>query len=469
MLLMVTLVQHLQAGIQDKNMPLTFTPSQLNLPTPPSYAGAPMGSPVDANPLSALSELTNIASTRQGIATSEQALKKAKATYEADIARNQTETEQAATNLKSAQVKLGNDQIGTMYSVLAPYGSDNRVLEAANIPQNASPDQIKSIQNKLFDVADEIDKGLDARGWGKADRRQYSHELNDAILKSPSSVPALIKRATQTLAGAGNIAAQNQPNYGVNAAGQTTSIIPAQGGNSFQVVQPDNVANAPAPAGAVPAGSVPMPANAVPRPNPNPSSAQVGMANAAATTMAQDFTRTQNEASEAQPRIATFQNIKKLVPDAYTGVGGERKKFLTGVANAVGIDINTLENSTTDELAKNSAILQLAGGNTDAARAIASIANPSGKMTKDAIINITDQMIGMEKLKEAKAAFLAPSSNDPAAYQRKLSQFNLVNDYRIFQESTPEQIKKLKASMSQEEQNAISGKIKLARQMGLIR
>ena len=78
-------------------------------------------------------------------------------------------------------------------------------------------------------------------------------------------------------------------------------------------------------------------------------------------------------------------------------------------------------------------------------------------------------MIGMEKLKEAKANFLAPVSNDPAAYQRKLSQFNLVNDYRIFQESNPEQIKKLKASMSQEEQNAISAKIKLARQMGLIR
>jgi hypothetical protein len=426
-----------------------------------------MGAPVDANALSTLGKLADIQATRQGIATSQQALSKAQATFQPDVAKAQTEAEQAANNLKSAQLKLGNEQIGTMYSVLAPYGSDNRILEAANIPQNASPDQIKSIQNKLFDVADEIDKGLDARGWGKADRRQYSHELNDAILKSPSSVPALIKRATQTLAGAGNIAAQNQPNYGVNAAGQTTSIVPAQGGNSFQVVQPDNVANAPA--GAVPVGSAPMPANAVPRPNPNPSSAQVGMTNAAATTMAQDFTKTQNEASEAQPRIATFQNIKKLVPDAYTGVGGERKKFLTGVANAVGIDINTLENSTTDELAKNSAILQLAGGNTDAARAIASIANPSGKMTKDAIINITDQMIGMEKLKEAKAAFLALSSNDPAAYQRKLSQFNLVNDYRIFQESTPEQIKKLKASMSQEEQNAISGKIKLARQMGLIR
>jgi hypothetical protein len=450
-------------------MALTFNPVQTNLPTPSSFAGAPMGATVNPNSLSSLGELTNIQATRQGIATSQQALAKAQATYGADVAKAQTEAEQAATNLKSAQVKLGNEQIGTMYSVLSPYGSDDRILQAANIPKNATPEQIKSHQDKLFDVADEIDKGLEARGWGKTDRRQYSQELNTAILTNPASVPSLIKRATQTLAGAQNIASQNQPNFGVNAAGQTTSIIPAQGGNSFQVVQPDNVANAPAPIGAIPAGVAPTNAAPVPRPNPNPSTAQVGMANAASKTMAEDFNATQMAANEAQPRIATFQNIKKLVPDAYTGVGGERKKFLTGVANAVGLDVNTLENSTTDELAKNSAILQLAGGNTDAARAIASIANPSGKMTKNAIINITDQMIGMEKLKEAKANFLAPVSNDPAAYQRKLSQFNLVNDYRIFQESNPEQIKKLKASMSQEEQNAISAKIKLARQMGLIR
>jgi hypothetical protein len=288
-------------------------------------------------------------------------------------------------------------------------------------------------------------------------------------MTDPKLAAQNINLAVQKLAGPANIASQNQPNYGVNAAGQTTSIIPAQGGNSFQVVQPDNVANAPAPAGAIPAGVAPINAAPVPRPNPNPSTAQVGMANAVSKTMAEDFNKTQMEANEAQPRIATFQNIKKLVPDAFTGVGGERKKFLTGLANAINIDVYTLENSTTDELAKNSAILQLAGGNTDAARNIALIANPSGKMTKDAIYNIADQMIGMEKLKEAKASFLAPVANDSVAYQKRLGQFNLVNDYRIFQESTPEQVKKLKESMSQKEQNDISGKIKLARQMGLIR
>jgi len=86
-------------------MPLTFTPSQLNLPTPPSYAGAPMGSPVDANPLSALSELTNIASTRQGIATSEQALKKAKATFQSEVTKVEQEAEQAKIKTNLEQLK----------------------------------------------------------------------------------------------------------------------------------------------------------------------------------------------------------------------------------------------------------------------------------------------------------------------------------------------------------------------------
>lgn len=450
-------------------MALTFNPVQTNLPTPSSFAGAPMGAPVNPNALSSLAELTNIQSTQQGIATSEQALKKAQATYGADVAKAESEAKQKATEAQNAALDYQNKEYNAFQTVISPHASDASVLAASKLTPQSTPEEVKKVQEGLLNLGESTVKELMNRGVSKTRAYQLVAPHFAETMTDPRIAAQNINLAVQKLAGPANIASQNQPNFGVNAAGQTTSIIPAQGGNSFQIVQPDNVANAPAVAGAIPAGVAPTNAAPVPRPNPNPSTAQVGMANAASKTLAEDFNATQMAANEAQPRIATFQNIKKLVPDAYTGVGGERKKFLTGVANAVGLDVNTLENSTTDELAKNSAILQLAGGNTDAARAIASIANPSGKMTKDAIINITDQMIGMEKLKEAKANFLAPVSNDPAAYQRKLSQFNLVNDYRIFQESTPEQIKKLKASMSQEEQNAISAKIKLARQMGLIR
>ena len=83
-------------------MPLSFTPSSINLPTPPSYAAAPMGSPVNPDALTALSELGNIQATRQGIATSQQALAKAQATFGADVSIREEEAKQQAikTNLE---------------------------------------------------------------------------------------------------------------------------------------------------------------------------------------------------------------------------------------------------------------------------------------------------------------------------------------------------------------------------------
>jgi len=209
-------------------MPLTFNPVSVNLPTPPSYAGAPMGSPVNPNALSSLAELTNIQSTQQGIATSEQALKKAKATYGFDVSKAESEASRANTEAQSANVKLGNEKMSTMYSVLTPYGSDERILAAGSLPRNATPDQVKAVQNSLYDVSDEIDKGLESRGWNKTDRRQYIHEFNDAILKSPQSAPELIKRATQTLAGAMNIAEQNQPKVSI-INGQPAMVSPTTG------------------------------------------------------------------------------------------------------------------------------------------------------------------------------------------------------------------------------------------------
>jgi len=187
-----------------------------------------------------------------------------------------------------------------------------------------------------------------------------------------------------------------------------------------------------------------------------------------AETYAGDFTASQKDASEALPRIALFQNIKKLAPEAFTGVGGARKELATGIANAIGIDIYTAEKTATDELAKNSALLSMVGGNTDAARLLAEAANPNKKMTKDAINEVADQMIGVEKLKQAKVKYLAPFANDPQKYAQALNTFNEVNDFRIFQEATPEQVRRLKSSMSKEAQAEMSRKIARARQLGLL-
>ena len=197
---------------------------------------------------------------------------------------------------------------------------------------------------------------------------------------------------------------------------------------------------------------------------------QVSSTIGANTTVAnEDWQRTYNAAKDAQPRIAIFQNIKKLAPEAFTGVGGERKKLAAGILNAAGIDAYTAENTATDELAKNTRLLALAGGNTDAARALAEIANPSTKMTLAAIKEVSDQMIGAERLNEKRAEYLGQFRNDPLKYQEKAQLFNQVADPRIFQEMTPEQVAKLKASMSKKDIEEMTKKIQTAKMLGIIR
>jgi hypothetical protein len=114
-------------------------------------------------------------------------------------------------------------------------------------------------------------------------------------------------------------------------------------------------------------------------------------------------------------------------------------------------------------------LLALAGGNTDAARGIAEMATPNAKMTKDAIQRVANQLIGVEKLKQAKADYLAPYLTNPAQYQQKLNEFQKFSDFRLFQEMSPDEVAKLKASMSEAERKAMSDKIKEARTLGIIR
>ena len=189
---------------------------------------------------------------------------------------------------------------------------------------------------------------------------------------------------------------------------------------------------------------------------------------AAATNVTnEDWAKTQKAATEAQPRIAIFQNIKKFAPDAFTGTGGARKELAAGILNAVGISAYEAEKVSTEELAKNSALLAMAGGNTDAARALAEIANPSKKLNERAIKEISNQMIGIEKMNQAKAAFLSPVAQDSAAYQQKLNVFNQVADPRLFQEATPEDVAKMKTRMSKAEIADFGNRVKLLKKMGL--
>jgi hypothetical protein len=190
---------------------------------------AQMGAPISGNTLASLADITNINATQQSTRASRLATQRARDTYEADVAKAQADSDTAVTGAKSAAVKLGNEQINSMYSVLTPYGSDPRVEAAGKLTPNSTPEEIKAVQNGLFDVSDEVKKQLRAKGWNSSDIAQYAHPFEASILQDVRKAPNEIKRATQTLAGALNIAEQNQPRFEKNAAGEFVQVTPAKG------------------------------------------------------------------------------------------------------------------------------------------------------------------------------------------------------------------------------------------------
>jgi hypothetical protein len=195
---------------------------------------------------------------------------------------------------------------------------------------------------------------------------------------------------------------------------------------------------------------------------------QAAASTGAGSTVATDWAETSKAATEASGRIAIFQTIKKLVPESFTGALGEKKQFSASLAQSLGINVAELEASSTDELAKNTKLLALAGGNTDSARALAELANPNNKMTKEGMIRVTNQLLGIENYKAAKGKFLQDVSTNPDAYQQKLSQWNSAADPRFFQEMSKEEATKAFAAMSPTEIKALREKKALAKQLGII-
>jgi hypothetical protein len=197
--------------------------------------------------------------------------------------------------------------------------------------------------------------------------------------------------------------------------------------------------------------------------------AQAGVLEASGNVLKEDLPRTIAEAKDAPQRIGIFQNIKKLAPEALTGPTAERRQAVASFAQMLGIPAYTLETSSTDELMKNTKLLQMAGGNTDAARALAEFANPNSKMTKEGIARVTDQLLGIEKMRLARANYLVPAQNDANTYMQRKSDFDSISDARLFQEMTKDDAQKMWNSMSKEEQTQIKLMRDKARQLGVLK
>lgn len=362
-----------------------------------------------------------------------------------DTRKKRETIEPEITKIKSGAQK---DLFGTYGTILGGYMNDPRIK---------SGDPKKTVQALI-----EVKKSALNAGIPEDYLEAFIAPTMSIGAHNPRELPQHISNMIQT--GVGSQGQQNlqTPQYTTNAAGQIIGIKPVTG----QMVVPGGGAPAVQPNVQ---GSGGQPVVSQPGLGVNPSSAEAGFVNKGMDTLAVDKDVTIKNAVGAGDRIAVFQNIKKLAPDAFTGTGAGRKELVAGIADAIGINAYELEKVATEELSKNSALLALTGGNTDAARAIAEIANPNKKMNEATIKKVANQMIGIEKMKLAKAEYLADVMENPNAYGRKLATFNKYADFRLFQEMTPDDVAKMKAGMSESEIKNMSEKIKKARELGIIK
>jgi hypothetical protein len=185
------------------------------------------------------------------------------------------------------------------------------------------------------------------------------------------------------------------------------------------------------------------------------------------TTAGSDWNTTVAEANDASRTRSLYDTIRGVLPLAFTGVGSDKKQFMSKVAQAIGIPLNTLETTNTEELVKNSKLLQAVGGNTDAARAIAELANPSANMTLAGNQKVINQLEGQALFKEKKADFLAPDAGK-ATYQNRLREWNSAADALFFTEMSKEDAAQIMQTMSEKRREELLKKRERAKALGII-
>ena len=387
-----------------------------------------------------------------------------------------TSSEQAAqtaqVGTQSAQLDFANKQVNAVAGRLTSLINNPLIITAEQNPQAIDPIKLGDVVRKYGE------EQAVAMGIPKDKADQLLQPYLEQATKNPANIRQFLKdKLLSTLDQGSRLTAMQPSGLGVNTGaggytvqtGQFGPYVPGQvlPGTMFeqqipptqQIVTPTGQTQLVGPLSQ--RGNQPMVTGLGP--------AQTALLGAGGATISSDLATTMADAKDAPSRVAIFQNIKKFAPDSFTGVGGQRKELAADILNAVGIPAYEQEKVNTEELAKNSALLALAGGNTDAARALAEIATPNKKLNEKAILAIADQMIGIENMKIARAGYLTPVLNDATQYSQRQLQFNQIADPRIFQEMTAQDVAKLKASMSAAEQAELTRKIRLARQMGIVK
>ena len=392
-----------------------------------------------------------------------------------------TREEQAAEQAKIATEKnlydLNEKQTGHMDDELGALITDKRIQGI----KRGDVDSVDSAKEALLEARSRLEQ----RGIKPQAVEAHLRPLFDLMDKKPEvlgqALSNIVQRGqnaqqfaqinqtpTQVSTGASNILLPQSP-FQPNRPAQVFGQLP--GPTTEYVAEPNNPFGLPVGTKyLLPSGGQQSGTQGAPKPMVTGLASSVSAPNEQSVSNAtDDWKNTYNDSLQSQQRKGIFQNIKKLSSEAFTGVGGQRKELAAGIFNSIGIPFEEAAKTATDELAKNSALLQMAGGNTDLARQIAEIASPNKKMNEQAIKNVADQMIGVENMKNARFKFLAPYKNDPLTYDKKRTEILPYMDSRLYQDMSPQDVAAYKRSLTPAERAEISEKIAGARRLGLIK
>jgi hypothetical protein len=437
-----------------------------------------------AMPQTSLADMMNMASGVQQYQQAQQMnplalqqrqleLKKAQETYGADVAQRLAESQRAQTE---ANVAAGTAQ--PRISAATSEADIKRIQSLKEFQSNAARQLLGLATKKDLtsqDIEDSITKTLKDSGAGDNAIKQSTAQIPKS--GTPAELQLWVGRnGLQSLEAAAHID-KLYPAAQIVSTGAAN--VPTTGGSYLSVQQPGQQINPGVERQLPPETTVAGPTGettylgSLSQRQGGPVKAGVGPATTnlqtkLGETLGTDWTATSQKASEAPQKIALYQNIKKLIPESYTGALADKKQFVANLAQSVGIPYSELESASTDELAKNTKLLQLAGGNTDAARGLAELASPNTKMTKEGMLRVTNQLIGQEQFNAAKANFLQGATGDPSAYQNKLLQWQNAADPRFFQEMSQADAQKMMQAMSPAELAALRKKRAFAKQLGII-
>ena len=181
-----------------------------------------------------------------------------------------------------------------------------------------------------------------------------------------------------------------------------------------------------------PAGTA-VPANGQPNQPSKPLATSTSPAFQQRQKMAStDFEEVSTKASTAQRDIGILEEIKRLAPTAVTGAAAGRRELALKWGSLLNLSKDDLAATDADLLKKESNMLAQAG-NTDAARVLTEMSNPNYKMTKEAIIKASNQIIAQKKLMLLEQGVKKQYQGDADTYIKVKDQLDRIKDPRALE------------------------------------